>query len=53
MAVPREIPAIAPELRLLLLPEGADVASGFDEVGVVVEADEVRLIDDDFWVEDA
>ena len=52
MAEPTEIPAIAPELRPLLLPEGEEVANGSDDVGVVVEADEVGLVGEDVGEED-
>lgn len=49
---PTETPAIAPELRPPLLPEGEEVASGFDDVGVVVEADEVGLVGEEVGEED-
>ena len=38
---PTEIPAFAPDFKPLLLPEGEEVACGFDDVGVVVAAAEV------------
>lgn len=44
---PTEIPAIAPFLRPLLVPEGEEVASGFDDVGVVVEADAVGPVSEE------
>ncbi len=52
MAEPTAISAVAAELRPLLLSEGDDDASGIDDVGVVVEADEIRLVDEDFGKED-
>ena len=49
---PTEIPAFAPELRPLLLLGGEEVESGFDDVGVVVEANAVGLTGEEVGEED-
>lgn len=52
IAEPTEIPATAPELTPLLLSEGEEVASGSDDAGVVIEADEVGLVGKEVGKED-
>ena len=53
MADPTEIPAMVSELSPLLLPECEEVATGFDDVGVVVEADKIGLIGEELGDEAA